>query len=143
MSKLKNYEGAITLLSSVPSEVNCYKTVQNKAIEIYNSYQTSICSNMIQNAMAFESNGDYSSAINTLGQVDPASKCGRESKELLAKIQTKVDYENKQRINILMQLYKDELKLEQQRISAIRDIAITYAKNQPKPPVNNYLLIVR
>lgn len=142
-SKLKNYEAALALLLSVPSDVNCFSLIQSKLFEIYNSYQTNICGNSLQNAKAEFVKGDYNNSLNILAQIDPMSKCGREAKDLLLKIESKIDLENRNRIDNMMKIYNDQIKLEQQRIGAIKEIAIAYAKNQPKPPVNNYLLIIK
>ncbi len=143
LSKRQSYEEAIALLLSIPSEVSCFSKVQAKTIEIYKSYQSYRCGTLLQNARAQASQNDFSGALNYLSQIDPGSKCGGESKDLMTKIEGKIDEDNRQRWQASMMIYKDAVQLEKQRINAVRDIAVEYAKNQPKPPANNYLLIIR
>jgi hypothetical protein len=143
LSKRQSYEEAITLLLSIPSEVSCFSKVQSKTIEIYKSYQSYRCVTLLQNARAQASQNDYSGSLNYLSQIDPSSKCGAESKDLMTKIEGKIDEDNRQRWQAAMMIYKDVVQLEKQRINAVRDIAVEYARNQPKPPVNNYLLIIK
>lgn len=143
LSKRQSYEEAITLLLSIPSEVSCFSKIQNKTIEIYKNYQTYRCGSLLQQAKALASQNDFYGSLNYLSQIDPGSKCGAESKDLMTKIENKIDAENRQRWQAAMIIYKDAVQLEKQRINAIRDIAVEYARNQPKPPTNNYLLIIR
>jgi hypothetical protein len=143
LSKRQSYAEAITLLLSIPSEVSCFSKVQDKTIEIYKSYQSYRCGTLLQNAKAQASQNDFSGALNYLSQIDPGSKCGAESKDLMTKIEGKIDEDNRQRWQAAMMIYKDVVQLEKQRINAVRDIAVEYARNQPKPPANKYLLIIR
>lgn len=143
LSKRQSYEEAITLLLSIPSEVSCFSKIQNKTIEIYKNYQTYRCGSLLQQAKALASQNDFYGSLNYLSQIDPGSKCGAESKDLMTKIENKIDAENRQRWQAAMMIYKDAVQLEKQRINAVRDIAVEYARNQPKPPANNYLLIIR
>lgn len=143
LSKRQSYEEAITLLLSIPSEVSCFSKIQNKTIEIYKNYQTYRCGSLLQQAKALAAQNDFYGSLNYLSQIDPGSKCGAESKDLMTKIENKIDAENRQRWQAAMIIYKDAVQLEKQRINAIRDIAVEYARNQPKPPTNNYLLIIR
>jgi hypothetical protein len=143
MAKRQDYEQAIALLLSIPSEVSCFSKVQNKTIEIYKNYQTFRCGGLLQQARTDAAQNDFNSSLNNLSQIDPASKCGAEAKALIGKIEGKIDIENRQKWQAAMLIYKDAVQLEKQRINAVRDIAVEYARNQPKPPTNNYLLIIR
>lgn len=143
LSKRQSFEEAITLLLSIPSEVSCFSKIQDKTIEIYKNYQTYRCGSLLQQAKALAAQNDLNGSLNYLSQIDPGSKCGTESKDLMTKIENKIDADNRQRWQAAMMIYKDAVQLEKQRINAIRDIAVEYARNQPKPPSNNYLLIIR
>jgi hypothetical protein len=143
LSKRQSFEEAITLLLSIPSEVSCFSKIQDKTIEIYKNYQTYRCGSLLQQAKALAAQNDLNGSLNYLSQIDPGSKCGIESKDLMTKIENKIDADNRQRWQAAMMIYKDAVQLEKQRINAIRDIAVEYARNQPKPPSNNYLLIIR
>ncbi len=143
LAKRQSYEEAITLLLSVPSEVSCFSKVQSKTIEIYKSYQSYRCGGLLQQAQSDAAQNDFSSSLSSLSQIDPSSKCGPEAKALMAKIEGKIDAANRQQFQAAMMVYKDAVQLEKQRINAVRDIAVEYARNQPKPVTNNYLILIR
>jgi hypothetical protein len=143
MAKRQSYEEALALLLSIPSEVSCYSKVQSKSIEIYKNYQSYHCGALLQQAQSDAAQNNYSSSLSSLSQIDPSSKCGPEAKALMAKIEGKIDSANRQQFQAAMMVYKDVVQLEKQRISAVRDIAVEYARNQPKPPSNNYLILIR
>lgn len=143
IAKQQDFEQSIALLSSIPSEVACFYKVQNKIIEIYKTFQSYRCSSLLQQAKTDIARNEYNSSLMALSQIDPSTKCGAEAKMLIGKIEGKIDAENKQQWQATMLIYKDAVQLEKQRINAVRDIAVEYAKNQPKPPSNNYLLLIR
>ena len=143
MAKRQSYEEAITLLLSIPSEVSCFSKVQSKTIEIYKNYQSYRCGSLLQQAQTSAAQNNFSESLNYLSQIDPASKCGQDAKVLIGKIEGKIDAANRQQWQATMMIYKDAVQLEKQRISAVRDIAVEYARNQPKPPSNNYLILIR
>ena len=143
MAKRQSYEEALALLLSIPSEVSCYSKVQAKSIEIYKNYQSYRCGALLQQAQSDAAQNDYSSSLSSLSQIDPSSKCGPAAKALMVKIEAKIDAANRQQFEATMMVYKDAVQLEKQRINAVRDIAVEYARNQPKPPTNNYLILIR
>ena len=143
MAKRQSYEEALMTLLSIPSEVSCYSKVQAKSIEIYKNYQSYRCGALLQQAQSDASQNDYSSSLSSLSQIDPSSKCGQAAKALMGKIEAKIDADNRQQFEATMMVYKDAVQLEKQRINAVRDIAVEYARNQPKPATNNYLILIR
>jgi hypothetical protein len=143
MAKRQSYEEALMVLLSIPSEVSCYSKVQAKSIEIYKNYQSYHCGKLLQQAQSDAAQNNYSSSLSSLSQIDPSSKCGPEARALMGKIEGKIDAANRQQFEAAMMVYKDAVQLEKQRISAVRDIAVEYARNQPKPPTNNYLILIR
>ncbi|MGV1012466.1 MAG: hypothetical protein ACOYBS_08460 [Flavobacterium sp.] len=143
MAKRQSYEEALALLLSIPSEVSCFSKVQSKTIEIYKNYQSYRCGGLLQQAQSDAAQNDFSSSLSSLSQIDPSSKCGPEAKALMGKIEGKIDAANRQQFQATMMVYKDAVQLEKQRISAVRDIAVEYARNQPKPATNNYLILIR
>ena len=143
MAKRQSYEEALMTLLSIPSEVSCYSKVQAKSIEIYKNYQSYRCGALLQQAQSDAAQNDYSSSLSSLSQIDPSSKCGPAAKALMGKIEAKIDAANRQQFEATMMVYKDAVQLEKKRINAVRDIAVEYARNQPKPPSNNYLILIR
>ena len=143
MAKRQSYEEALMTLLSIPSEVSCYSKVQAKSIEIYKNYQSYRCGALLQQAQSDAAQNDYSSSLSSLSQIDPSSKCGPAAKALMGKIEAKIDAANRKQFEATMMVYKDAVQLEKQRINAVRDIAVEYARNQPKPATNNYLVLIR
>jgi hypothetical protein len=143
MAKRQNFEQAIALLLSIPSEVSCFSKIQSKSIEIYNNFQSYRCQGLLKQAKTDSAQNDFTSALNSLSQIDPSSKCGIEAKALIGRIEGKIDVENRQKWEAAMLVYKDSVQLEKQRINAVRDIAVEYARNQPKPQADNYLILIR
>jgi hypothetical protein len=137
----KQYEEAVALLMSVPEEVSgCYGAVLDKAIDAYKAYQKQRCSEQIQQAKAASASKDYIAALNILANVDPSSSCNNEAQSLIKSIETKIDAEEKKQWDLQMKMYDDALNAEQQRLNAMKEIAVSYYKSQPTNLNYNYLV---
>jgi hypothetical protein len=87
-------------------------------------------------------------AINYIMKINPQAKCYSDASKLLNTINTKIitdekerlrkqeEYEKRQQI-IDAENTKTEAELERQRINAYREVAVEYAKNQPKVVYRN------
>lgn len=131
--KMQNFEQALGLLMSVPEEISsCYNQVQDKAIEAYKAYQTQRCDVLLQKAKTTLESNNYSDALNILGGIDPSASCFNEAQTLAKSAESKVNAEEKKQWDFQMQQYNDAVSLEKQRIEAIKEISVSYYKNQPK-----------
>lgn len=140
--KMQQFEQALGLLMSVPEEVSgCYTQVQNKAIEAYKAYQTQRCAEQIQLAKTTLASNDYVGTLNILSEIDPSVVCFKEAQTIAKSAATKVDAEEKKQWDFQMKQYNNDVSLEKQRIQAIKEIAVSYYKSQPKTV--NYTYIVR
>jgi hypothetical protein len=139
--KIQNYEQALGLLMTVPEEVSCYNKVQEKSIEAYKAYQKQRCIIQIQEAKTQLAVNNYSSALNTLSQIDPSTPCFKESQTLVNNAASKVDAEDKKLWDFKMKTYTNSVALEKERINAVKDIAVSYYKSIPKSI--NYTYLVR
>jgi hypothetical protein len=139
--KMQNFEEALGLLQTVPEEVSCYNTVQEKSIEAYKAYQNQKCATQIQGAKAALAANNYNLALETLSQIDPSATCFKESQTLMENTASKIDAEEKKRWDLQMKIYNNAVALEKQRINAIKEIAVAYYKN--KPTTVNYSYIIR
>jgi uncharacterized protein YbaA (DUF1428 family) len=139
--KMQQYEQAFGLLMTVPDEVtSCYSQIQSKAIEIYKAYQTQKCAEQIQKAKASIATTDYNTALNILEEVDPSASCFNESQTLEKSIETKIAAEEKKQWDFKMKQNNDAVSLEEQRIAAIKEIAVSYYKSQPTTVNYNYIV---
>lgn len=138
----KQYDQALGLLMTVPEEISgCYDMVQEKAIEAFKRYQNQICSELIQQAKAKIAANANSEALDILAKIDPSADCIRESQALVSKIESKISEQEKKEWDAQMMKYKNEVELEKLRINAVKEIAVSYYRNQPKTV--NYLYITR
>lgn len=141
LAKIQDYEQAFGLLMTIPEEVSCYNTVQEKSIKIYKSYQNQKCTKQLQDAKTQLATNNYNAALNTLSQVEPSTTCFNESQTLINNIAAKVDIEEKKRWDFKKEVYNNNVALEKQRIDAVRDIAVSYYKS--KPTTVNYTYLIR
>ena len=140
-AKMQQYQQAFGLLMTVPDEVtSCYSQIQSKAIEIYKAYQMQKCAEQIQKAKASIATTDYNTALNILEEVDPSASCFNESQTLEKSIETKIAAEEKKQWDFKMKQNNDAVSLEEQRIVAIKEIAVSYYKSQPTTVNYNYIV---
>lgn len=139
--KKQDYEQALGLLMTVPEEVSCYSKVQEKSIEAYKAYQNQKCIVQLQDAKTQLASNNYNSALNILSQIDPSSKCFKESETLINNAAAKVDAEERKQWDLKMKVYNDNVELEKHRITAVKEIAAAYYKS--KPTTVNYTYLIR
>lgn len=75
-----------------------------------------------------------------LASIDPLSASYKDAVELSERVRKKIEADEKRDWNFKMRKYADGVKLEQQRIEAARQIAISYFQNQPKTIVYNRII---
>jgi len=141
-AQLGNFEGAMTILMSIPKEANeCYSKTREKAIEYYIKFENKKCAKQIVDAKAYSANKNYGTALEVLSQIDPATNCNAEAKEMIKQLEAKVDVEEKKQWELKLKQYADEVELEKLRINAIKDVTEAYYKS--KPATINYSYIVK
>jgi hypothetical protein len=139
---MQQYAQALGLLMSVPAEISaCYDKILNKSVDTYKAYQKQVCSENLMQAKTLSAAMDYEGALNTLAGIDPSTECFNEALTLVKSIENKVSAEDKKRWDFRMKQYNDAVSLEKQRINAIKEIAVSYYKSQPKSV--NYLIMVK
>ena len=130
---LQKYQDALTLLMSVPQEVKCSSSLQERALVAYGAWQNQQCSIQLQKAKAAIAGEKIGQAIEILSQVDPAASCFAETQHLLSGIKDKnpsllTDWELHQKKNA----NPDTLK--KVRMVAIKTIVVAPYVN---PTTNN------
>lgn len=138
--KMQDYEQALGLLMTVPEEVSCYNKVQEKAIEAYKSYQIQKCNVQLIEAKTMLASNNYSATLNILSNIDPSTPCFKEVENIIKNTEEKLDTEKRKQWELKMQVYNDNLALEKERISAIKEIAIAYYKSKPTTISYNYII---
>ncbi|PZF72672.1 hypothetical protein [Taibaiella soli] len=128
----RNYEAALGILMSVPSEVSCYAQVQEKAVSVFKAYQNQQCSKTMQKAKAEIAATNYSSALSYLQDIDPGSNCNNDANALIKSIGNKVTETQRQQYELTMKIYNDDRALQKWRLQAMKEVAIEYYKSRPK-----------
>lgn len=139
LSQQEKYETAFALLMSVPEEVSCYKDITDKAAEIYSAYQDKLCAQLTSAANAALAIQDYYKAAEYLTQINPNSSCYSFAVNTFKKVEEKVSALEERDWNFSMKQYDDSVNLEKMRIQAVKEIAISYYKNQPDIHVQQFI----
>ena len=125
---------------SVPEEVKCYSKIQDKSIEVYKAYQNQKCSVQIHNASVSLTANDFTTALETLRQIDPTAICFKEAQLMMKKIESKITAEQKKQYDLQLKMYNDQVALEKLRINAIKEVASAYYKSRPNTVVYGYII---
>ncbi len=133
LDKSGKYAESLALLASIPDAARCYNTAQSKSLEIFSNLQRKECSAFISDAKMFIAQKDYSSAFEVLSRVGSVSPCAAESSLLVKNIENRITAEEKKQWDLQMNMRKDYVALEKQRISAIKDIAVSFYNSQKRP----------
>ncbi len=75
--------------------------------------------------------------LNILSEINPNSSCFNEVNLITKEINDKLITDEKARLELALKEYNDKLDLEKKRIDAYRQVALEYAKNQPKTVTYN------
>ena len=163
LSTQQCYEDALFLLSSVPDVcTECYDEVYQLSSIIYNEMievRGKECLKEARLAWANNHTKDGAQqALQFLSQININASCQSEASTLVTEIIQKMDEIDRREWEYQMQVYRDEKEREKKRwaqlvrehndrvqtqrmyIKACRDVAVTYAKNQPK--VINYNRVI-
>lgn len=132
LAQRKQFDEAIALLDAYPQSLSGYSTVNKTLGDIFRQYQTSCCSELVQQARSEYAVGNYQEAARLLGQVDMQSACGGEAKALCQSIKNARDAEAARAAAAIERAYQTKAAIERQRIRAIRDVAVAYCKRQTK-----------
>lgn len=138
LTALKNYDGALFALLSVPVCSKGYDAAFAAAKEAYQAYIDEMCRVNLakartawfsrQSAEGAEAAGVY------LSQILPDAGCYPEAMKLYEEIKARVDED----LRFEMKKYDDAVDLESQRISAMKAIGVAYGKGQ-QPSTTNIL----
>lgn len=142
LAKQKKYDEAIYTLSQIPTVCeDCYGKVKNLMSEIYQQKIDADCTVKYNKLKilwnAYPKNKDEITAL--LSEIDPQASCYSFVLMLSEEIKSKADEEEKTKLRLAMKKYNDNVNLEKKRIEAYREIAVEYARNQPKTINYNYI----
>lgn len=149
----EKYTEAIYTLAQIPEVCqNCFFNALKEMAVIYNLKINNEANELLKNAQSTwaanpnEQGGQ--DASNYIMQINPNSICYSKAIKLLNTINTKIIADEKERLRkqeefdkrqqiIDAENAKSEAELERHRINAYREVAVEYAKNQPKVVYRN------
>lgn len=136
LAKMHNYEEALYLLSSFPTESKKYNKSVTLGNDIYQQYVDRLCTIYLakaktawvsqQNRLGAEEAGTY------LSEIYPDASCYADANALFKEIKSKIldDW------NFEMKQYQDGVDLESQKIKAWRDVGVAYGNGQQPTSTN-------
>jgi predicted Rdx family selenoprotein len=145
LEKQEKYEEAIYNLSLVPEVCKeCYFKCSDLLTIIYQQKIDADCKSKLSKAkMAWSSQQNQQGAeiaSTILTEINPKSSCSNEVETLMKQISTKLTIDEKAKLDLESKQYNDKMNLEKETLKASREVAVEYAKNQPKIITNNNLI---
>lgn len=154
-ASLQNYEDALMMLTSIPDVcTDCFNEASQMAQPIYHDMieaRGAECLNEARSVWAKNPNRiGAEEATRLLSQINFAASCQPKATALMREITTKMNEIDRREWEHQMQAYQDNIEREKRQwaqhvreyedriqtqrmyLKACRDVAITYAKNQPK-----------
>lgn len=129
----KQFEEALFKLSSIPEVCKeCFDLSMEAAVSIYKQYADHQCLVLLNQAEAhWAANQHYAGAeyaARLLSQIDPDAKCMSDVRALVERVRTRVWEVDKREWDFEVKVWDDAVALESQRISAWRDIGVSWGR---------------
>lgn len=154
-ASLQNYEDALMLLASIPDVcTDCFEEAARIAAPIYTDMVEARGAEFLNQARAVWAKNPTREgareATRLLSQINFAASCQPQATSLMREITAKMNEIDRREWEHQMQVYQDSIEREKRQwaqhvreyedrvqtqrmyLKAARDVAITYAKNQPK-----------
>lgn len=136
LAAMKNFDAAIHALLCIPECCKGYETALSHLPVIYKQFVNQHCNENLAQARAAwyaSPNSEGASVAGVyLSEIYPDAACYKDALALFKEIKIQLGEEWK----FMMKQYNDAVAIETQRMEMMREIAIAYAKNQPKEAIN-------
>ena len=137
LASLQQYEEALTMVLSIPLCSKGGEQATAYGLELYKKYLNRLNLYVLNQARALWAAGqDQATAYEVcalLAQIDPEASCYADAAKLLKEVKSQVrsdiDFEMREK-------YHDEIKLERERISAMRAVGVACGNGQKPTTVN-------
>ena len=142
LASQERFNESIYNLSLVPQVCEvCFNRTSELITKIYQQKIDVDCKAKLSQAKiawAGQQNIDNAeNVLNILSDINPNASCFNEAILLTKEINNKLITDEKARMELELKKYNDKINLEKKRIDAYKDIAVEYAKNQPKTVTYN------
>ena len=147
MASIGNFDEAIYTLMSIPDVCkDCKNKAQGECEIIYKQKIDKECSQILTEATAIWSNrgsenelrASASKASEMLGKIDPNAACYQDALTLMGEIGKKMEEVDKREWDMKVKMEQHQHDENMNQIKAEKEIAIQYAKNQPKTVVYHW-----
>lgn len=144
LAKKQDYEEAIYKLTSVPDVCKeCYDKCMAAVQPIFQALIDNEGARLLAEATAIWNSGLDGAAAEAAGyvlaQINPDSKAYPGAQQLTAQIGKRVKELDQREWDFKLQVHKDNVSLEQQRIKATRDVGVAFGNHQ-QPSYHNNLI---
>lgn len=141
----QKYDEAIYGLMEVPEVCkSCYEKCLTAVQPIFQAKidrEATLSLSKAKNAWSASPNSKGAEDVAVLlATVDPSSTSYKEAISFSEIVRKKIEADDKKEWEFNLRKYADGIKLEQQRVDAIRQIAVAYYKNQPQTVIYNRLI---
>jgi hypothetical protein len=139
LESLQQYEEALTTVLSIPLCSKGGKAASTYGLQLYSKYLNRLNLFLLNQAKALWAAGQDQETAYTvcamLAQIDPDASCygeaGKMLKEVKSQVRKDIDFEMREK-------YHDQIKLERDRISAMRAVGVAFGNGQ-KPTTTNLM----
>ncbi len=132
----REYNAAIGTLYLIPMGCKHYDTAQQMMTTAYMDYINTTSASALAEAQAAwsadPSEANAQRVMDLLSGVDPASSSAAGAASLRKSVYSRVKSLADAEIAHQRKMDQQQINLEKQRINAVRDVAVAYAKNQPR-----------
>lgn len=120
------YEEAVAILSSYPSQVNGYDEAQKLLHKIYVDQIDANAAKILNEARAAFATKQYAQAVNLAAQIDPDSSHYPEATDIINNVRATIDREKSEENARVMQALEIAADVEKTRINAVASVAKAY-----------------
>lgn len=146
LAKQQKYDEAIYKLALVPEVCkDCYfKTSEIVGILFQQKIDTDCKAKLAKAKLLWSGQQNQNKAeevIEILSEVHPNANCFTDVSNFAKQIEAKLKVDEKARFKLALKKYNDKITLEKQQINAYKEIAVEYAKNQPRTITYSNLIL--
>ena len=132
-----DFEQGLSTVQKIEAESPCFKEGE----QLIKVNQEKFCKQLITKARSAFALKDYAGATQYLNNVNPDTSCFSDAQKIIKEIDAKITAEEKREIANRQREIANEMQLKRDALSAMKDIAIERAKNQPSTV--NYIGIIK
>lgn len=137
LASIGEYEQAIALLSSYPSQVSGYNETRSLMCKIHVQYVNKNAMRILNEARAAYATKDYEQAVNLAAQIDPTSSHYNEAKAIIDQVHSTINKEQDAANQRAMKALEVAADVEKNRVNAAASVACAYYNRR----VINYNII--